>query len=235
MKVIPGWHQSPIAEHLRIANFEADCVIGRYSSLDLEEVSWEIDDIDTWHMALRLVGCDTLKHLSCRWQGGGKSQAIQLGEWGYPDECRALPNLHRCLDTYFDSLERLTLDADDSGWLTDKEEEIPAIGSLRDFTSLKHIDVSGLVLFGHYTTSDSPDLRLSRILPASLETLNIKAVWDGSIEAALCALLPECSTFLPNLQKIECSWTPASKTVAEYLVAAFSKQGVGLVLEVSTS
>ncbi|RAR01971.1 soluble epoxide hydrolase [Stemphylium lycopersici] len=136
-------------------------------------------------------------------------------------------------------MDAVSLDGEDIGEqairrlldpFVDMDEDIPSFGSLREFTALKHLNVSGLVLFGDCMGLDYP--RLSAILPESLETLSIKMEWDDDISDALYNLYEDFPTTFNQLRMVECAWRPAPRTVAELLVAEFKSIGVELILEI---
>jgi hypothetical protein len=104
-----------------------------------------------------------------------------------------------------DSITHLTVDIMDSASVNDRDYS-PGIGDLRDFTALKHLDVSGLVLWGCDYEEDVGFRPLSSTLPTSLATLTI--------------------------EKVECIWGPAPRAMAEYLINAFQELGVELVLDI---
>jgi hypothetical protein len=140
--------------------------------------------------------------------------------------------LRKALIKFTGCLESLTINTLDSEWQVSDNTDIPALGSLRAFTVLKDLDVSGIVLFGDCDEPDPASLQLASILPESLERLNVEMEWDTDIEDALHALLPHCSFSLPNLKKIKCTWRPAPRVIAEYLMEAFRDVDVELILSV---
>jgi hypothetical protein len=129
------------------------------------------------------------------------------------------------------SLVSLTIDTIDSICQIDMDEDIPAIGSLREFTSLQHLDVSGLVLWGDCDELELP--RLSEILPASPDTLTVKTEWDDEVEDAFYNLCEDA--FAVPLLTLTCTWGPAPRATAEALISAFKKIDVELVLSLDVA
>ncbi|PVI03102.1 hypothetical protein DM02DRAFT_612471 [Periconia macrospinosa] len=164
-----------------------------------------------------------LKRFSCRWK-----------------RAPGLPELHQPIDlkwlcyeltAFKDTLEYLLLDTTESGWLVSLDETISTAGSLRHFAALKHLDVSGLVLW-----SDNPETvnaPLVSILPVSLETLIIHVEWDEDVDESLMVLSQDCRSNLPNLKSItvECSGESAPVKHAELLVDLFAMEKVTLTLK----
>jgi hypothetical protein len=109
------------------------------------------------------------------------------------------------------------------------DEDISAIGSLRDFIALEHLDVSVLVLWGDCDGLDYP--RLSAILPENFETLSIQTEWDDEVEDALYDLWEDASA-VPRLTTLTCTWAPAPRAKAEALVSAFKGTNVELTLSI---
>jgi hypothetical protein len=197
---------------------------------ELDEISLQIVDHGIASFWEYLDGCESLKSFTCRWR------AAEPNRPDYPDPLTIdFPFLGEKLMKFSTSLERLQIDTVDSHWLVDSEDDIEAIGILRGFTSLKHLDITGTVLWGEWNTIDYPNLELSSILPSSLETLNIKAERTDPVEFALLLLLNDMSAALPNLRSIECSWRSAPKSAVECLVIAYRKLDVDLVLVVAGS
>jgi len=198
---------------------------------ELESISLDIYDHGMSRIVDTLNTCQTLGRFSCRWVG---HPALILGQAHPGRPCRIidLPKLRPGLSRFTACLQDLTIDTLDSEWQVNVNTDVAAIGSLRDFIALKNLDVSGIVLFGDYDAPHPASLRLASMLPESLEHLNIDIEWDDDIEEALHVLLPECSSLLPNLKKIRCTWRPAPKIIADYLVEAFQDIGVELILSV---
>jgi hypothetical protein len=187
----------------------------------MEEVSLTVYDAQIEHLDFYLKDCALLERFTCRWKWTDQFT---------PEYEVDLPALRNSLQHVQKTLIDLTIDTMESAWRVDINRIVPPIGSLREFNALKHLDVAGLVLWGDDDTSESP--ALSSLLPQSLETLAIKTEWDDDIEDALYQLSVDCTDFLPNLKKVECTWRPAPRFVAEYLVDACRQEGVELILDI---
>jgi len=236
-----GANTSAIQDYLRLAY--SSRVVGDYLKrryppfqtgtvgVELDGISFDIYDCEMHYVEKNLHFCRLLRQFTCRWVGHPLLKPGQAHP-GRPTRVIELPVLRQALSTFTTCLEYLTIDTLDSEWQVNDNTDIPAIGSLRDFTALKNLDVSGIVLFGDYDAPHPASLRLASMLPESLEHLNIDIEWDDDIEEALHVLLPECSSLLPNLKKIRCTWRPAPKIIADYLVEAFQDIGVELILSV---
>ena len=114
----------------------------------------------------------------------------------------------------------------------DMESDVPSLGSLRTFHVPKHLDVSDIVLFGDYETAAKPAVPLASILPVSLESLKVNIEWD-EIEDVLYAYLPDCASFQPALNSIECPWRPAPKQTGKHLRPSYKEIGVELILAIA--
>lgn len=195
----------------------------------IDAIQMEIYDLNMRNLCRSLVCCRSLSSFKCRWVSQLPPDTSH-DRHVLPRSEIKLPYLRKYLGVFTTSLESLTIDTLDSGWLVDMDVDIPAFGSLREFTALKHLDVSGLVLFGDCSDIDDSPLQLASMLPKSLETLKIQIEWDDDIEDALLTLLPDCTKMLPSLKIIDCTWRTAPKIIAEYLKAAFKDIGVQLLL-----
>lgn len=188
----------------------------------LEELSLDIFDAKAEDLSLHLEKCTLLERFSCRWR---------WTEHPNPWHDVNLPALRAGLQRVQNTLTHLTIDTMESAWRVDLDRTIPALGSLREFKALKHLDVAGLVLWGDEDISET-SLPLSALLPESLETLIIKTEWDDDVEDSLHQLSVDCAVWLPALESIDCTWTPAPAVVADYLIDGFHFMGVKLVLDV---
>jgi hypothetical protein len=187
----------------------------------MEEVSFTIQDVSRGLIESHLRGCASLKVFSCQWQWTDKFSP------GYSAD---LPSIHRSLSRFRSSLTRLTIDTTESAWRVDLDPFIPALGSLRGFNVLAYVDVDALVLWGQGDFWEQAPL--SQLLPESLEHLILKTEWDEDIEDKLDQLSSECTTSLPNLKRVECTWRPAPGFIADLLIDAFHSAGVDLKLDV---
>ncbi|OAL02803.1 hypothetical protein IQ06DRAFT_345791 [Phaeosphaeriaceae sp. SRC1lsM3a] len=193
----------------------------------VDDVSLNVYDAETAFVADDVKLFTSLRSLSCRWwENEPRSNSVP------PPEDMALPLLGQALRSLEHSLERLTIDTLECAWPIDMESDISPLGSLQSFHVLKHLDVSGLVLFGDYHTAVRPDIALSRILPTSLESLKVDIEWDDEIEEVLYAYLSDCALSQPALKTIECSWRPAPKDIAKHLIGSYRAIGVKLVLTI---
>lgn len=186
----------------------------------MRTISLTVQDTDSGYLDDHLRGCASLERLSWCWEW--TDQFI-------PRHAVELPALHKSLRQVRKSLTHLTIDTSESAWRVDINRIIPALGSLREFTALTHLDVAGLVLWGDDDTLEPPPL--SSLLPESLETLIINTEWDDDIEDALQQLSVDCAASLPNLKKVDCTWRPAPGFAARYLKDTFHLIGVDLVLD----
>ncbi|KAF2679650.1 hypothetical protein K458DRAFT_115650 [Lentithecium fluviatile CBS 122367] len=176
-----------------------------------------------------LKASNPLKRFSCRWKNRPmEPNAFPINR---PPQRIELEELRRDLGRSCHSLEHLELDTLESSWQVSLDEEIPTIGDLRDFTVLKHLDVSGLVLWSDGDTADHPPL--ASILPASLETLKIHVEWDDYVEDGLMALSKDAPSYFPYLRSVDCSWRPASSHVAPLLIDMFAAVGIELKLSIA--
>jgi hypothetical protein len=187
----------------------------------MEEVSFTMQDVFRGLIERHLRGCASLKVFSCQWQWTDKFTP------SYPAD---LPGIHRSLSRFQSSLTRLTIDTTESAWRVDSGTFIPALGSLRDFKVLAYVDVAALVLWGHGDFWEQAPL--SQLLPESLEHLILKTEWDEDIEDRLDQLSSECTTSLPKLKRVECTWRPAPGFIADLLIDACHSAGVDLILDV---
>ena len=177
-----------------------------------------LDRICTYLETMSVPG--VLKSFACRWKTPDQDTSYSV-----PIE---LDKLAKALSLYQHSLESLVLDTLESTWQVSLDENIPTLGSMRHFTALRHLDVSGLVLWNDNDTNEHPPL--ASILPASLETLIIHVEWDDDVEESLEALARVCLKEFPNLKMVDCSWRPAPCDMADVLVGMFEDAGVKLRL-----
>lgn len=205
------------------------CILPRSQShvqeLHLESCNWSPSELQE-----ALQPCVSLKHFTCRWKTAHFDPEAFLSD-PIPSASIDLPRLASSLEAFHHSLERLVLDTLDSGWIVSMEQDIPPIGSLRQFTRLKHVDVSGLVLWGD-VHSDAAYPALALRLPESLEELIIRTEWDDDVEDSLLDLSRDCPTLLPSLRNVDCSWRPAPSSLAEWLKDEFDAATVELILSV---
>jgi hypothetical protein len=208
------------------------------SGVELSELSLEIYDITSSDICRYLGHCKALKRASIRWISHSTTKIPyapidnpMLSDRGPPREELDLPAIGRALSRFATTLQSLRVDTLESGWLVDMETDIPAIGNFRELTKLTYLEVSGLALWGDYSSPEYRDERLSSLLPPSIEILCIRTEWDDDVEHALLTLILECTTTLPNLRQVECSWRPAPKAIAKYLVMAFQDKGVKLIVD----
>ncbi|KAF2446639.1 hypothetical protein P171DRAFT_430748 [Karstenula rhodostoma CBS 690.94] len=194
-------------------------------SVAVERLALEgnIRDIDLEDL---LGGCTFLRQLRCRWTSGSRTRFVG----GAID----LEELRKSLRPFEHTLESLVLDTLDSSWLVELDQVIPTIGSLREFTNLKHIEVSGMVLWDDDEDLTVKQPRLSSILPSALETLVVNVEWDDDVEEALVDLATDRATHFPSLKKIDCSWRPAPMFVGRDLIAEFGRLGVQLKLDIAS-
>jgi hypothetical protein len=211
--------------HYLRARFFSEARLSEFAPpITLEEVSFTVQDASRDMVDNRLRGCSSLKVFSCRWQWTDKfSPGFEVD----------LPRMYRTLEKYQNSLTHLTIDTTESAWRVDLDTFIPALGSLRGFKVLTHVDVAALVLWGDGDFWEPAPL--SELLPESLEYLNLKTEWDEDIEDKLYQLSSECTISLPKLKRVECTWRPAPGFIADLLIDACHLAGVDLVLEVEKS
>ncbi|KAH6644197.1 hypothetical protein C7974DRAFT_439465 [Boeremia exigua] len=150
-----------------------------------------------------------------------------------PDYDVELPQIHHSLSKFQDSLTRLTIDTTDLAPWGTLSSFVPALGSLRSFKVLAFVEVTALVLWGEGDFWDQGPL--SELLPESIEHLILKTEWDEDIEEKLDQMSSECTTYLPKLKKVECTWRPASGFIADLLIDACRLAGVDLRLSVEES
>ncbi|KAJ4302968.1 hypothetical protein N0V90_001859 [Kalmusia sp. IMI 367209] len=190
----------------------------------IEEITIDKCNLDDWGIEMLLQHCTLLRRFICRWSMMRKnSGGVQIN----------LEGLRRHLEPFQYSLECLVLDTLDSTWQVGLDEVIPTIGNLRGFSALKHLDVSGMVLWSDDDTVEQP--RLASILPPNLQTLVINVEWDDYVEEGLAGLSEDCAFQAPNLRSVNCSWRPAPSPIAEALIAEFKDVGVTLELAMTES
>jgi hypothetical protein len=187
----------------------------------MEEVSFTMQDVSRGLIEQHLSGCASLKGFSCQWQWTDKFSPA------YPAD---LPSIHRSLSKFQSSLTRLTIDTTELAWRVGLDTFIPALGSLRGFKVLAYVDVAALVLWGDGDFWEQAPL--SQLLPESLEHLILKTEWDEDIEDKLYQLSSECTTSLPKLKRVECTWKPAPGFMADLLIDACYLAGVDLILDI---
>ena len=197
---------------------------GNLQSVPIEEMELS-GNWDALEMSIWLSRCDSLRRFTCRWTAGPTGSPLFLAV------------LREDLRRFENTLEYLVLDTLESSWLVALDEWIPTIGSLREFVSLKHIDVSGMVLWSDdenvATDGSAQHPPLSSILPPSLETMVVNVEWDYDIEDSLAGLARDCTLHLPNLKRIDCSWRPAPMLAGRDLVRRFEEAGVALKLDIA--
>jgi hypothetical protein len=197
---------------------------------ELEHILLDVEKMHEDTLYEKLMHCGMLKGFTCRWGGYElRTEWSELPQTPEEPDVVDLSMFSRTLSRFKDSLTSLTIDTMEAICQIDMEEDIPAIGSLREFTSLKHFDVSGLVLWGDCEELEFP--RLSGVLPESLETLTIKTEWDDDVEDALYNLCEDAFA-VPRLRTLTCTWGPAPRATAEALISAFRKINVELVLSI---
>ena len=186
----------------------------------ITEIALTIEDVPPSFLDEHLSYCASLERFSCRWQ------------WtdSFVREPVDLPALWASLQKVKSTLTHLAIDTSESAWRVDMDQGIPALGSLRDFQALTHLDVAGLVLWGDNDFWESPPL--STLLPESLEMLTIKTEWDEDVEDVLHQMSIDCAISLPSLRKVECSWRPAPDLIADILIDAYRRAGVELILDI---
>lgn len=194
---------------------------------NIEEIAIDMCEIAPYYLDQMLFSHSQLKRFVCRW--GIRSDRVASHESQEID----LPRLGHALSHHKDTLETLVIDTLESAWMVSMDQNIPAIGSLRPFTALKTLDVSGLVLWGDYAYEeyDSQPIKLGTILPEHLENLIIWTEWEECVEESLFGLPADCSQLLTHLKSIECQWRPTPKPIATILVEEFAAEGVELQLQ----
>lgn len=186
----------------------------------MQDITIDNLDVSPAYIDGLLQGCATLKRFTCRWSW--TDDFIP----GHPVD---LPALWQSLQHVRHTLTHLTIDTSESAWQVGMDRNIPALGSLRDFSVLTYLEVPELVLWGDDDSADPPPL--ASILPPSLEMLILKTEWDDDIEDALRELSTDCTEALPRLKEVECTWRPVPRFVASHLIKAFRFVGVDLKLE----
>ncbi|KAJ8110211.1 hypothetical protein OPT61_g6885 [Boeremia exigua] len=186
----------------------------------MTEIALTVQDVESAHLDYHLEDCGPLERFSCQWQW--TDQFI-------PRNLVHLPSLHSSLQRVRKTLTHLTIDTSESASRVDIDLDIPALGSLRKFEALVYLNVAGLVLWGDDDITEL--VSLSLLLPESLETLIIKNEWDDDVEDALHQLSIDCAASMPKLKTVECTWRPAPRYIAHYLIEAFRAVAVELALE----
>jgi hypothetical protein len=212
-------NHSPVSTYL--GHMQAFSPFQGHRRLDAEAIGMFDMTLDNcslsqYHIDGLLQGLSSLRQFTCRWRD---ITPIDL------------PRLRQALGRFCHSLEHLELDTLESGWQVTLDEDIPTIGDLRDFSVLKHLDVSGLVLWTDDDMAEHPPL--ASILPRSLETLAIQVEWDDYVEDSLMALSRDAASQLPNLRTIDCSWRPASAEITPLLTDMFAIVGIVLKLGIA--
>jgi len=177
----------------------------------LDNCDLEQDQIDVLFQRIH-----SLRQFTCRWRDRTPINLLRL---------------RQALRRFCHSLDYLELDTLESRWQVTLDEDIPTIGNLRDFTVLKHLNVSGLVLWSDNDTVEHPPL--ASMLPPSLETLAIQVEWDDYVEDSLMTLSQDAPSQLPNLKTIDCLWQPASVEMAPLLTDMFTAVGISLSLSIA--
>ena len=158
--------------------------------------------------------CESIRHFRCRWIGAEPLDLYTIREY---------------LAYTKDTLESLELDNLESERLNSSPSNIPRFESLREFTALKYLRIAGRVLWLPDERPDQPVFSL--LFPASLETLVIETKWEDYLRDSLYALAKGCSTHLPHLKRIDCSWGPAPEIVGRQLMTTFEELGVILNMD----
>jgi hypothetical protein len=161
--------------------------------------------------------CTSIRRLRCWWT------ATYSYNYGPTID---FPELLRSLKRSENTLESLVC-------LIEVDEQMTSVGSLREFTNLTHVEVSGMMLWGNDDRVVKQP-RLSTILPSALETLIINVVWDLDVEQALADLGDDCAVHFPSLKKLDCSWRPAPMLVGRDLITKFAELGVSLNLDIAS-
>ncbi|USP78577.1 uncharacterized protein yc1106_05851 [Curvularia clavata] len=193
------------------------------ASVEMDKMSLYGKHVDKHVFGHVMLPFTALKHFECRWRNIGSLPSFPTSNVSWESATKFdLPAYRNVLLALRDSLEVLTLDIMDAPYQFAMNQDIHAFGSFREFTSLKQLNVSDLVIFGDCVDLDRP--RLSAILPESLETLSINTEWDEPVEDALMNFYTDLSTTPSQLRTLECIvGEPAPKLVAEKLVATFQK------------
>jgi hypothetical protein len=192
---------------------------------NIEEIVLDTCEIAPWSLHSLLFSRAGLKRFTCRWgkhpDATTRPQAIRL------------PALRESLIKHSSTLESLVLDTLESNWQVRMDMDIPPIGSLRDFVSLKKLDVSGLVLWGDHDDEACEHDSLATILPGSLEHLAIRNEWDVHLNTFLCDFPENGPSPFPNLKYLDCSWRPIDKHDAEWMISILASCGVQLQVHAS--
>ena len=188
------------------------------------EANWDLASIQ-----VVLRRCKLLRKFKVRWDW-----PVMRG--GAPID---LEILRQYLAPFESTLEYLAIDTLHADWPVEVFEKEP-IGSLCEFTSLKHLEASGMVLWGDEGDTDDEDEPgeppvprqppLSSILPSSLETLVIRKEWDDDMKDGLSGLAGDCATSQPNLKVVDCSWKPVPMPYGKNLITSFERANVMLKL-----
>jgi hypothetical protein len=199
--------------------------------MGFDELSLDIDKMHPHRLYSQVLSSNSLKHFSCRWKPKSLRGRQSDLPWHRPNLETLRENLGR-FTTSLESLKIITIDRQpDFGETFD----IAAWHSLPQFTSLKHLHVTALVIWQSPKTWNNPDPRLASLLPVSLETLSLEIDWVDETEEALYEVLYSCSDSQRNLVKIELICTPILKAVADGLVGAYKEKGFKLSLPISTA
>ncbi|KAF2114755.1 hypothetical protein BDV96DRAFT_599946 [Lophiotrema nucula] len=182
-----------------------------------------------------IMSCVSLKRFTCRW-GIPLRNTLSLEE-RKPAQPIDLPGLNTSLSRHTSTLEYLILDTLDSGWQIPMEQDVPPIGSLHNYTSLTHLEVAGLVLWGDVEDKEEEDtsvpgtnIPVSQVLPRNLEELVLWTEWDTDVEDRLLELARHATQTVPQLKTIDCSWRPATE-MAIVLEEEFATIGITLQLQ----
>jgi hypothetical protein len=195
----------------------------QFADVEIEDLSLESCNSEPVEIHHWLQKCHSLKRFTCRWRQHPRLDDDQAASIDLRALRLSLVGFHHCL-------EHLELDTSESRWQVTLDEHIPTIGDLRHFTVLKHLDVSGLVIWSDDEIAEEGLLAAN--LPVSLETLVIRVEWDDYVEDNLVALSNDAATQLPNLRSIDCSWSPAPVEVAPLLTNIFEAVGIHLRLSI---
>jgi hypothetical protein len=191
--------------------------------IPIEDLDFE-GNIGDCPLETMLVRCSSIRRLRCRWTERYHDYSVVAFDLKYIRQC-----LKHCENT----LESLVLIILDFSWLDETDQGMTMIGSLREFTNLKHVEIPGAVLLTDgYSTVRQP--RLSTILPSALETIVINIEWDFDIEVALADLAEDLAMHFPVLKKVDCSWWPAPMLIGRVLITKFAEAGVNLKLDIAS-
>lgn len=193
----------------------------------IEEIVFDMCEIHPHFLHTTLLNRSALKRFTCRW---GMSSGSFNDIHPVPIDLR---QLNSALSKHKSTLESLTLDTLESGWMVSMDQDIPAIGSLRHFTVLKALDVSGLVLWGDQEEPEPEQHSLAHLLPEALERLTIRVEWDEDAVDSLARLLPYRDEMLPNLKSVDGSWRPCTKEYAMLLEQDFVMHGIEIRMQYS--